>query len=110
MSRTNRKIRKSRLTASRKPEAQTTRPDRRRREAAGVADKAAPARGQSKPDWLDGGDKIRHCCRTVEMLGHLMEGQSDEPLAAEAVREAGSTLVEQVKQVREALTDLEAAR
>jgi hypothetical protein len=95
---------KSGLTASRKTEAQTTkRPDRRHREA-------APAHGQSKPDWLDSMDRIHQCCRAVEMLGHLLEGQGDEPVSAEAVREAGGTLVGQVKQLRAALADLGVAR
>jgi len=86
------------------------RPDQRHRKAAGVASQAAPARGRSKPDWMDCLDRIHGCCRVVEMLGHLLEGQRGEPLVLEAVREAGGAVVDQVKELRAALTDLEAAR
>jgi hypothetical protein len=55
-------------------------------------------------------DRIHGCCRVVEMLGHLLEGQRGEPLVLEAVREAGGAVVDQVEQLRAALTDLEAAR
>jgi len=54
-------------------------------------------------------DRIHQCCRAVEMLGCLLEGQGDEPLSAEAVREAGGTLVGQVEQIRAVLADLGAA-
>jgi hypothetical protein len=65
---------------------------------------------KSKPDWFDSVDRIHGCCRGVEMLGRLLDGQGDEPVAAEAVREAGGALVDQVEQLRAALADLEAAR
>jgi len=65
---------------------------------------------KSKSDWFDSVDRIHQCCRAVEMLGHLLEGQRGEPLVLEAVCEAGGAVVDQVKELRAALTDLEAAR
>jgi hypothetical protein len=106
----NHKTLKKSLTASRKTEAQTTRPDQRHREAAGVAEKAAPARGRSKPDWMDCVDQIHGSCATLAMLGQLMENHGDEALEPEALREAGSMLIEQARQLRAALADLEEAR
>jgi len=69
----------------------------------------AAKRRQAAPDPLACMDRIHQCCRAVEMLGHLLEGQGDGSLAAEAVREAGGTLVGQVEQLRAALADLGAA-
>ncbi len=65
---------------------------------------------KSKPDWFDSVDRIHQCCRTVEMLGRLLESQNDERLDAEAVREAGGLFGDQMKLLRAALADLEAAR
>jgi hypothetical protein len=76
---------------------------------AGPRPKSKTAR-KSKPDWFDSVDRIHGCCRAVEMLGRLLEGQGDEPVAPEAVREAGGALVGQVEQLRAALADLGAAR
>ncbi len=69
----------------------------------GAARKAAP-------DWMDCLDRLHGCCRTVEMLGQLMDGYGNEPLPPEALREAGSLLEEQAGQLRAAVADLEAAR
>ena len=44
------------------------------------------------------------------MLGQLMENHGDEALEPEALREAGSMLIEQARQLRAALADLEEAR
>ncbi len=86
------------------------RPDRRRREASGVAAKAAPARGRSKPDRLDCLDRIYRSCHILEMLGRLLESQHDERVDAETVREAGGLVGDHMKLLRSALADLEAAR
>jgi hypothetical protein len=65
---------------------------------------------KSKPDWLDCLDRIHEACHILAMLGVLMAGQGGEPLETEVVRDAGSLLKDQMKQLREALADLEEAR
>ena len=65
---------------------------------------------KSKSDWFDSVDRIHQCCRTVEMLGRLLESQNDERVDAETVREAGGLVGDHMKLLRKALADLEAAR
>jgi hypothetical protein len=86
---------KSGLTGSRKNAARRSKP--------------APARERLKSARLDSLDRICRCSETLEMLGGLLAGLGENP-KVQVVREAGSLLEDQVKLIRRALADLEAAR
>jgi hypothetical protein len=81
------KTRKSGLTTSRKPEAQTTRPDRRHREAAGVAQKAAPAMRRPAESLTATGclDRLDEHCDEIAAVAGLMERCGEDPSAFETV-------------------------
>ena len=76
----------------------------------GAAAKAAPARGRSKPDWLDCLDRIHGPADSSKCWASLMESQVTSLWTPKPLREAGSLLEEQMEQLRAALADLEAAR
>ena len=50
-----------------------------------------PQGSRGKPDWMDCLDRIHGCCRTVEMLGQLMDGYGNEPLAAGSSARGGQS-------------------
>jgi len=81
------KTRKSGLTTSRKPEAQTTRPDRRHREAAGVAQKAAPAMRRPAESLTAVGclDRLAQHCDEIAAVAGLMERCRENPSADDTV-------------------------
>ncbi len=88
MSRTNRKIRKSRLTASRKTEAQTTkRPGPWHGEASGVAREAAPALRRPAESLTATGclDRLDEHCDEIAAVAGLMERCGEDPSAFETV-------------------------
>jgi hypothetical protein len=83
----NHKTLKKSLTASRKTEAQTTRPDRRHREAAGVVHKAAPAMRRPAESLTATGclDRLDEHCDEIAAVAGLMERCGEDPAAFETV-------------------------
>jgi hypothetical protein len=62
----------------------------------------AAKRRQAAPNRLDCADRIHAACAAIEMLSGLLAGHGEELLEAELAREAGHTLLEQIRQLRAA--------
>jgi hypothetical protein len=81
-------------------ETQTRKRPRKRRQArASVARKAAPAQ---RRDWLDCVDNIHAACQAIAMLSGLLARYGEDALEGELVREAGSALLDHIRQLRAA--------